>query len=235
VSADRFASRTYQREILDDHEPEQAVVDRIYAFLSMVNQRFGGARATIDRFADFSRSWAPGERITVLDVATGAADVPRALVAWGRRQGFDLRVTALDISESALDYARRVGAPDERLRLVRADVERPCWRDGAFDYVTSALFFHHLTDGQIVTTLRTFDRLARRGIVVNDLVRSRQAWVLTWLLTRPFHPILNHDGPLSVRRALTPPEITALATRAGLPWLSVRRHFGQRMTLAGET
>lgn len=230
----RFAVRTTQHEILDDHEPEQAVVDRIYAFLTMVNRRFGGAQATIDRFEELSRAWKPGERIEVLDIASGAADVPRALIQWGRERGFDVRVTALDISRSALDYARRAGPPDPRLRLLCADITQPFCVDRSFDYVTSALFFHHLTDAQVIDVLRLSDRLARRGIVVNDLVRSRRAWVLTWLLTWPFHPILHHDGPLSVRRAFTPDEIVALARQAGVPWVSIGRHFGERMTLAGE-
>ena len=120
-------SRSYRREILDDHEPEQAVVDKIYRFLSFVNRRLGGTRATIARFEAFSQSWAPGERITVLDVASGAADVPRGLIAWARTRGFDLRVTALDISPRALSYARRAGQID-RLGLVCSDVERPCFR-----------------------------------------------------------------------------------------------------------
>lgn len=234
MSTDRFAHRIYQHEILDDHEPEQPVVDRVYAFLSMVNRRLGGAHATIARFEVFSRSWKPGERIDVLDIASGAADIPRALIAWGRRRGFDLRVTALDISRSALDYARRSGPPDERLQLLCADITRPFCQDQSFDYVTSALFFHHLTDEQVVDVLRISKRLARRGMVVNDLVRSREAFVLTWLLTWPFHPILHHDGPLSVRRALTPAELLGLARSAGVPWLTIRRHFGQRMTAAGE-
>jgi len=234
VPAGRFARRVYQREILDEHEPEQAVVDRVYAFLAMVNRRFGGAAATIARFETFSRSWQPGERIEVLDIASGAADIPRSLISWGRSRGFDVRVTALDISRSALDYARRAGDSDNRLRLLCADIRHPFCVDGAFDYVTSALFFHHLTDVQVVEVLRLSDRLARRGMVVNDLVRSRRAWLLTWALTWPFNPILHHDGPLSVRRALTPEELLKLATRAGVPWLSIERHFGERMTAAGE-
>jgi len=226
-------SRSYRREIMDDHEPEQVVVDKIYRFLSFVNRRLGGTRATIARFETFSRSWAPGERITVLDVASGAADVPRGLIAWARTRGFDLRVTALDISPRALSYARRAG-PLDRLGLVCSDVEHPCFQDGTFDYVTCALFFHHLTDEQVVATLRIFDRLARRGIVVNDLVRARRAYIWTRLLTGPFHPILRFDGPLSVRRAFRPDELLARASQAGLGWLRIQRHFGHRMTLAGE-
>lgn len=231
--SDPFARRIYQHEILDDHEPEQAVVDKVYSFLAMVNRRFGGAAATLTRFETFSRSWRPGERIDVLDIASGAADIPRALITWGRARGFDVRVTALDISRSALDYARRAGPADPRLTFLCADIGRPFCRDASFDYVTSALFFHHLTDEQVVDVLRLSDRLARRGMVVNDLVRSRRAWRLTWLLTWPFHPILHYDGPLSIRRALTPEELLALARHAGIPWLTIERHFGERMTAAG--
>ena len=67
----------------------------------MVNRRFGGVRATLKRFEEFSRAWQPNERIEVLDLASGAADVPRALIAWGRRRGFDLRVTAVEVLTSA--------------------------------------------------------------------------------------------------------------------------------------
>ena len=227
-------SRIYQPEIMDLETPDQATVDEIYRYLAAVNRLLGGVRATISRFESFSCMWRPGERIEVLEVACGAADVARALVAWGRSRGFDVRVTATDILPSALDYARRLEPPDERLRLVAADVARPPFAEATFDYVTCALFFHHLSEAQIVGALVSFDRLARRGIVVNDLVRSRRAYAWTWLLTRPFHPILHHDGPLSIRRALKPREIQRLASEAGLPWLNVRRHFGHRMTLAGE-
>jgi 2-polyprenyl-3-methyl-5-hydroxy-6-metoxy-1,4-benzoquinol methylase len=234
LAADAFARRSTEHEILDDDQPEQAVLDRVYAFLAMANRRFGGTAATLARLEVLRRSWTPGERIEILDVAAGAADIARAVIGWGARRGFDVRVTAVDMSGGALDCARRQGPTYQRLRQVQDDERRPFCRDGAFDYVTSALFFHHLRDAEIVTMLRTFDRLARRGIIVNDLRRSRRAYALTWMLTWPFHPILHHDGPVSVRRALTETELLDLARAAGLDWLQVERHFGERMTLAGE-
>lgn len=229
-----FARRSTQREILDDHQPEQAALDRIYGFLAMANRRFGGTAATLARLERLRRSWKPGERIEILDVAAGAADIARAVIAWGARRGFDVRVTAVDISGGALAHARRQAPTDHRLRFVQADVLRPFCRDGAFDYVMSALFVHHLGDAEIVAVLRAFDRIARRGIIINDLRRSRRAHALTWLLTWPFDPVLHHDGPLSVRRALTEAELLALACDAGLEWLRIERHFGERITLAGE-
>ena len=77
------------------------------------------------------------------------------------------------------------------------------------------------------------DRVARRGIVVNDLLRNRRALVWITILTLGANEYVRADGPQSVRRGFTVEEAAALARRAGLPWLRVRRQFGHRFTLAG--
>lgn len=230
-------TRSLEREYMDDHDPPQPVVDEVYRFLEGINRWLGGHRATLHRFRQLSHGWRPGERIEVLDVAAGGGDVARALVQWGRAHGFDIRVTALDISPSALRSAQRRQASakqDTGVRLVCGDVHHSPLRDGGVDYVTCALFFHHLTDADVVSTLRTFDQLATRGIVVNDLIRRWRLFAWTRLFTLPFNAVLRQDGPLSVRRAFLPQELEQLARSAGLPWLTVKEHFGHRMTLAGE-
>lgn len=228
-----LAVRSLEREWMDDHELSQETLDEVYRFLGGIDRWLGGARATLQRFEELSRNWQPGDRIEVLDVACGGGDLARSLVAWGRLRGYELRVTALDLSRSALDCARRRGAPDDRLRFLRADVHATPFRDHAVDYVTSALFFHHLTDDEVVDTLRVFARVARRGVVVNDLIRRWRHLAWCWLFTRPFNAALRNDGPLSVRRAFTVDELAALVDRADLPWLTLRTHFGHRLTVAG--
>ncbi|TDI22928.1 MAG: methyltransferase domain-containing protein [Acidobacteria bacterium] len=229
-----MARRSLEHEYMDDHIPPQEVIDEVYRFLGAISRWLGGTRATLYRFEELSRGWTVGERITVLDVASGGGDLARALIRWGRDRGFVLRVTALDISLRALDCARRRGPADDQLRFVCADVHLAPCRDGAFDYVTCALFLHHMTDDDVVRTLRAFDRLATRGVVVNDLVRRWRHYAWSWLFTRPFNAVLRHDGPLSVKRAFRGDELCALARRSGMAWLSMRTHFGHRMTLAGE-
>jgi hypothetical protein len=105
-----------------------------------------------------------------------------------------------------------------------------------FDYALSSLTLHHLNDSQIISLLQQSDRLCRRGIIMNDLKRSVRAWMWIWVLTRVTgaHPVVQNDGPLSVRRAFRPQELAALAAQAGLSYLKVKTHFGYRLTLAGE-
>src|SRR2546430_8331225 len=68
--------------------------------------------------------------------------------------------------------------------------------------------------------------VARRAVVVNDLLRARLAFGLVWLVTRLFrcHPISRHDGPLSVRRAYSAAELSTLARKAGITTLRVRAY-----------
>jgi hypothetical protein len=65
------------------------------------------------------------------------------------------------------------------------------------------------------------------GFVVNDLVRSRVAhwvvWVITRFITRG--AISRHDGPLSVRRSYTPGEVSGLCAQAGLEDVDVVHHW----------
>ena len=55
---------------------------------------------------------------TILDVGSGSADVPLALVRDGRRRGVDLRATCLDRSEAMLAIARRRTGDDGGLTFV---------------------------------------------------------------------------------------------------------------------
>ena len=204
-------TRATEPERLDVETPPRAMMARVAGYLAWVNRWLGGISAV--------RRHLEGERGWVLDVAGGAGDIARALPA-------GLRPIVLDVSALMLSFA-------EGLPRVRADALRLPFADRSVDWVTSTHFFHHLSDVQCVAALREFDRVARRGIVVNDLLRRRRALLWIKLFTLGANPYVKADGPQSVRRGFTVAEAEELARKAGLPWLRVRKHFAHRFTLAG--
>ena len=210
-------TRSSEPELLDLETPPMEERERIAGYLAFVNRWLGGTAAVAHHLRDIK------EPVTVLDVAAGAADIPRDL----SRRYPNLKCIAFDRSEWMLALAR--GVP-----RIRGDVRWFPFRDRSADYVIATHFFHHLTDDQIVGVLREFDRVARRGIIVNDLLRNRRALFWIKLFTLGANRYVKYDGPQSVRKAFTVPEIEALARRAGIGWLRVRRHFAHRLTLAGE-
>ncbi len=228
-----MSARSYEPEILDVETPSPDELRKCYVWMKAVNRWLGGVSATLSWFDTFSRHWSPGETIQVLDVGAGSADIPRALISWADQRGFSLTVTALDLDVDALKWARE-DAGEEGMRFLAANVLRiPC-RAGAFDYVTSSLFFHHLTDDQIVQVLSAMNGIARRGIVINDLLRSRSAWLLSKALMIFANRIVKNDGPLSIKKSLRIEEAQGLIRRSGLSYLSARKSPFYRLTIAGE-
>lgn len=210
-------TRSRESEILDVGRPPRELVEGSYRFLKFVNLRLGGLRATRLAFKEFRRRWRPDERIRVLDVASGTGDIPRALAEWDAR----IEATCLDREADPLGAVR-----------VRGDALLLPFGDGAFDYVITSLFLHHLPDEAVRTALREFDRVARRGMVMNDLLRRRRLYWWTKLFTLFGNEIVRHDGPLSVLRSFTRREVEELA--APIPYLKVRVCWGHRMILFGE-
>ena len=195
--------------------------------ISRVNALFGGRMVTmvhVKRLLDAL----PAERlITVLDVGTGAGDIPRELVRWARRQGRRIRIFALDRDAATLQIAAQVVREYPEICFVRGDALSLPIRAGAVDLTISAMTLHHLEPDAGVRYLAEMDRAARLGFVVNDLVRSRVAHWVVWLITRFItrSAISRHDGPLSVKRSYTPVEVSGLCERAGLVGVDVVHHW----------
>jgi SAM-dependent methyltransferase len=209
--------RSTERELLDVETPRGEELLRLAGYLAFVNRWLGATNAVARHLADLDGP------PTVVDVGAGAGDIPRALA----RRIPGLKAVALDSSWGLLELARD-------LPRVRGDARRLPFRTGSVDAVICTHLFHHLADEDAVRALREFARVARRRVVVNDLLRRRRAVVWIRLLTLWANRFARLDGPQSVRRGFTLREAESLARRAGLSWLRAREHFGHRFTLAGE-
>jgi 2-polyprenyl-3-methyl-5-hydroxy-6-metoxy-1,4-benzoquinol methylase len=213
------------RELLDGPVPFRDLV-RSLGDVARLNGVFGGRLVTLRHVRRFLARYPPDRPVTVLDVGTGSADIPRALVRWARRAGRSLRVIALDLDAATLAVARRATDGYGEITFVRADALALPFRPESVDLAISALTLHHLEPAAAAAYLAAMDAVARAGLVVNDLARSRTALILVWLATRVLAcgRLSRHDGPLSVKRAYTPDEVRGLCARAGLRHVVIRRY-----------
>jgi ubiquinone/menaquinone biosynthesis C-methylase UbiE len=183
-----------ERPDLPREELRQALI-----VLARLNQWFLGRRMLATRVL-------PGR---VLDVATGAADIPMYL----RQRGIARVAMGIERSGDVLSLARELSSG---VWLAQADALRLPFADRAFETVTAHLFFHHLSEDECVLVLREMARVARR-VVVLDLERSRILFGFLWfVLLFSGNSISRHDGLLSVRRSWTKDEVGRLAARAGV-------------------
>jgi SAM-dependent methyltransferase len=176
----------------------------------------------------------PGRPTRVLDVASGAGDVPRRLWRRARRAGLALDIDGCDVSPEAVAHARERAA-DQGVPVrffVHDALAGPL--PAGHDAVVCSLFLHHLDEEQAVDLLRRMAAAAGRLVLVNDLVRSRIGWLMAYLGTRVLSrsDVVHTDGPLSVEGAFTVAEARALAERAGLAGARVVRRWPCRFLLS---
>jgi ubiquinone/menaquinone biosynthesis C-methylase UbiE len=222
-------------ELLDGPLDDAAALAGNLRDLRRINRRLGGATLSAAALAALA---AHRDELTMLDVGTGGADIPEALIAGSRAEGRRLRVVAIDSRPEVLAaaVAARPGiARIDGLELHVGDGRTLRYPDRSFDVAHASMVLHHLEGDDAVMLLREMGRVARLGVVINDLDRSRIGWIGAWLighlLTR--NRLTRHDAPLSVRRAYRQNEMADLLRTAGLiPVRTVRGALGQRYAIA---
>ena len=140
---------------------------------------------------------AAARSLTLFDVGTGAADLPRDAEQWGRRRGFVIRGMGIDRNYAAARVARANGVAT----VVGCAGTLPLG-DRSVDLVLVSQVIHHLTLPAVIQLLAECGRVAKRAVIVCDLRRARLAEAGFWLGSRVlgFDAATRADGITSVRR-----------------------------------
>jgi SAM-dependent methyltransferase len=229
-----FASRrSTESEWLDDPSFGNAALRAaVLADLARLN-RWTGAHRPVLQF--LRRTWPAtvGRPLTVLDAGCGHGDLLREVHALALRTGRTVRCIGLDASPEAVAAARAATPAGAPIRFKAIDLFD--WHTPV-DYVVSAQVSHHLDDAPWAAFLRWADANARRGWCITDLRRSTVARIgFPWLARAAgLHPVVRHDGRVSIARSRTPAEWRALRDALGLRHAVVRTHGPWRMSIATE-
>lgn len=178
-----------------------------------------------------------GRPLRVLDIATGSADIPIALMRIGASHGIRLEIEACDVSEQALAFAaQNCVEAGVSIRLFCHDIVRAPL-PSQYDVVICSQFMHHLETATTAQVLAKLKSAATSRVIVVDLERGLANWLQVWLATRVLSrsPVVHFDGPQSVRAAYSMAEFAELAARAGYSNTELRRTWPCRFVFVGET
>ncbi|HWO41764.1 MAG TPA: methyltransferase domain-containing protein [Candidatus Eisenbacteria bacterium] len=209
--------RSQEKELMDLAGQPKTLLEEDLGNLSMLNRFLGGSRAAIRGLSRAAQRQG-GSEFSLLDLGTGSADIPAAIVDWARRRGIAMSIVALDTNPITVQTAltRTRGIPE--VSIVRADAMRPPFPARSFDFVLASQLLHHFSAETIVGALRAWSELARKAIIISDLIRHPIAYHAVRCLTRLFtrNIMTLTDAPLSVKRAFTATEWRELFTAAGI-------------------
>ena len=199
------------RELLDDPGADPALVAESLRNIARANRLLGGVAAA--RFG-VTRLLAPPRPAlaTLLDVGTGLGDVPRAVATRLARLGTRLVVIGIDLNPTATMLATERGVP-----TLRGDGLRLPLSDRSVDVVLLSQIAHHLSPEGVMRLATEASRVARFGVVLSDLKRSRPAQLGFRLAARllRFDAATAADGITSLQRGFRAPELRALLAEAG--------------------
>lgn len=196
-------------ESLDGGAVHRGELEQNLADLARLGRLPGGVSASVAAI----RRLAPAKGdLTILDVGAGRGDMALAFASRG------WRTVAVDSHPDVLRVARAKTANNPMVEVVDGDGRSLPYPDGAFDVSHCSLLVHHLDPPDAVAMLREMARVARHGVVVNDLRRGLLPFVATGVAVTLLGRCraTRVDGLASVRRSYTLAELDELLAEADL-------------------
>ncbi len=221
-----LATRAIAEELMDADDLDAETYAAVVADLARVNVVTMAARPTL---AFLHRAMRGRNSLKLLDVGYGDGDMLRRIAHWAARRGIAAELVGIDLNPRSALAATAHTPPELSITYLTGDYADHA--SAGWDVVISSLVAHHMTEDQLIAFLRFMEAEARLGWFVNDLERHGFAhWGFPVLATlMRWHPIVKHDGTLSVARSYRPGEWAALLAKAGIDQATVTRYFPFRL------
>lgn len=221
-----LATRAEADELMDADDLDPTIYAAVVADLAKVNTVTLAGRPTLDFLARATKGLAA---FRLLDVGFGDGDMLRRIACWADKRGLKADLVGVDLNPRSERAARAHTAPGLPIRYITGDYADLA--DEPWDMVVSSLVAHHMTRAQLVAFVRFMDAHARAGWFVNDLHRhgfAYRGYPLLATLAR-WHPIVRHDGQVSIARSYRPAEWPPILAEAGVDEPRVFRAFPFRL------
>ncbi len=229
--SDAFApARRRGIELLDDPATDPALAARALRDIARSNVWFGGANAVIAELTPILiHAGTRTTPLTLLDVGTGAGDIPELARRAAGRSRVELLTMGLEITP-ALAAASRPRSGDA---IAGSALALP-FADHSVDIVTCSQVLHHFEAAEGARLIAEMNRVARVRVIVSDLRRAWAAAIGFWLASHAlrFHPVTRHDGVVSVLRGFRTHELAAAVLSATGRTPDVQNRRGFRVTAA---
>jgi SAM-dependent methyltransferase len=218
-----LAVRSQAEELMDADDLDAATYADVVGDLATVNTVTMARRPTLNFLA---RATAGRSSFRLLDVGFGDGDMLRRIARWAKAKGIEAELVGVDLNPRSEQAARAHGGDIRYVTGDYADLAHEPW-----DVIVSSLVAHHMSHDQLIAFLRFMEGHASAGWFVNDLHRHGFAhWGFPILATiARWHPIVRHDGTLSIARSYRPDEWPPLLVEADITQAKVRRVFPFRL------
>lgn len=206
-----FSLRSAELELMDDPEMDASKYREAYLDINRCNNLLGGYGITINAVQKLIEK-ASLKSYTILDMGCGDGEMLRRLSKHFRKQDVDINLIGMDLRDDVLDIARANSKDFSDIKFIKQDI-LSLTTDFDCDIILCTLTMHHFTDEQISVFIKKFADLARIGVVINDLERSKLSYLLFKIFCSVFikTSIARYDGLVSISKGFRKNELVAFS------------------------
>lgn len=197
-----LSKRSDQKEIMDFSDVDEKKVYRTLVQFRIINLLLSRSRKLMKEILIPHMLEAGGKKLTFLDVGAGGGDIALWFANLCHCRGIEIKIICLDSDPKVVEFARKMCHGRENISVRQGSAHDIEAVDEGIDYIFANHFLHHLNSQEIPQFLEKVYRTARRGFLINDLLRSRPAYMgFTLLAGIFFHKSYHfHDGRISIRK-----------------------------------
>ncbi len=205
--------RSDQEEIMDTLAMQGIEMERVFQDINLVNAYLGGNKITLDGIRYLLANIPKEREIVILDMGCGDGEMLVQCARYARKNKRRFKLIGVDLNAQIIEEAGKKIAKYPEISLMHQDVFSEEFAQTKVDIFLCTLTLHHFKDQQINTLLTALINRAKVGIVINDLHRSKLAYVLFKMFSHIFLKtgIAKNDGLVSILRGFKRHELKAFS------------------------
>ncbi|SFH86181.1 methyltransferase domain-containing protein [Halpernia frigidisoli] len=201
--------RTDLEESMDDFSMDNDGLITALDDLARINKFLGGNSVTIEGIEKLLKNYQKSETITILDFGCGDGEMLRQVADYGKRQNINFNLIGIDANAATIRYAENNSKNYSNISYLAEDIFLYDFSKINIDIALITLTLHHFKDPEILNLMKVIFNLVRKGIVVNDLQRSKIAYRLFQAIIFVFRleKMTANDGLISILRGFKKPDL----------------------------
>lgn len=215
--------RAQDTEIMDDFLLEGNELQDALDKIASINKLLGGNSLTLSGVKKLLKTCSKEAPINLLDIGCGNGDMLRMLSHYGKQQGYNFNLIGVDANAFTIDYAKKLSSTYKDINYHCLDVFSTEFSLLNYDIALCTLTLHHFSDDDILTLIQRVLHNAKKGIVVNDLHRSKTAYELFKAVCFLFglNKMSKEDGLISIRKGFKRQELEVFSKKLGLKKITI--------------
>lgn len=204
--------RNTELELMDDPQVEVDMLKKVFRDINRTNKMLGGNQITLNAVwelvkLDTKKSY------TIFDLGCGDGTMLRELAIFLEKKKINVQLKGIELRADVLDIAQKSTKGITKISYEQGNILDPKLYDGHCDILLCTLTLHHFSNSQIPNILKGFSKMAKVGIVINDLHRSEISCFLFSLFRLFFTrtKIARQDGMTSIKSGFKKEELMALS------------------------